>query len=277
MKNKIEYTLDSREVAEMVEKQHKNLMRDIKRYLSDFNELNIEPVDFFIEDMYEDEKGEKRPCYKVTKKGCEFIAHKLAGIKGTAFTARYINRFHEMENMLNKKEQQIELPWFIRKFKGKYIVLERDFISITGLPEKMLSVLRGECLNAGLDFNGYGWIEDKEEFRKKYGFEYGDDKCMNYLNISGVIKILNVLKNYNQQHFDESAYNIIINGINALRKTLGSNKNEKATKRIVSDNGRVRRIEETIENSDRKIRPIQINIMLGDEFLSEIAPVQQKE
>lgn len=45
-KTKIDYTLDSREVAEMIEKQHKNLMRDIKRYLSDFNELNIEPVDF---------------------------------------------------------------------------------------------------------------------------------------------------------------------------------------------------------------------------------------
>ena len=48
MKNKIEYTLDSREVAEMVEKQHKNLMRDIKRYLSDFNELNIEPVEVVV-------------------------------------------------------------------------------------------------------------------------------------------------------------------------------------------------------------------------------------
>lgn len=31
------------------------------------------------------------------KKGCEFIAHKMTGQKGTEFTARYINRFHEME------------------------------------------------------------------------------------------------------------------------------------------------------------------------------------
>lgn len=37
------------------------------------------------------------PCFLVTKKGCEFIAHKLTGRKGTEFTARYINRFHEME------------------------------------------------------------------------------------------------------------------------------------------------------------------------------------
>ena len=33
----------------------------------------------------------------VTKKGCEFIAHKLTGQRGTEFTAQYINRFHEME------------------------------------------------------------------------------------------------------------------------------------------------------------------------------------
>lgn len=32
--------------------------------------------------------------------GCEFIAHKLTGVKGTEFTAKYINRFHEMEDTI---------------------------------------------------------------------------------------------------------------------------------------------------------------------------------
>lgn len=95
------YTLNSREVAEMVEKTHKDLMRDIRRYCDQFNEGNIAPVDFFTESTYIDGKGENRPCYLVTKKGCEFIAHKLTGQKGTEFTARYINRFHEMEEGIN--------------------------------------------------------------------------------------------------------------------------------------------------------------------------------
>ena len=43
------------------------------------------------------------PCYLVTKKGCEFIAHKLTGQKGTEFTAKYINRFHEMEDDIQQK------------------------------------------------------------------------------------------------------------------------------------------------------------------------------
>ena len=34
------------------------------------------------------------------KEGCEFIAHKLTGIKGTEFTAKYIDRFHTMEQII---------------------------------------------------------------------------------------------------------------------------------------------------------------------------------
>lgn len=96
-------TIASMEVAEMVGKDHKNLIRDIRRYVEQFNESKIEPVEFFTESSYVDGKGETRPCYDVTKKGCEFIAHKLTGVKGTEFTAKYINRFHEMEDALKPK------------------------------------------------------------------------------------------------------------------------------------------------------------------------------
>lgn len=94
------YTLNSIEVAEMVEKEHSKLLKDIRRYTEQLNEAKIGLVEFFKESTYIDGKGESRPCYLVTKKGCEFIAHKLTGKKGTEFTARYINRFHEMENEL---------------------------------------------------------------------------------------------------------------------------------------------------------------------------------
>lgn len=74
----------------------------------------ISPVDFWNEDSYTDSKGEKRPCYQITKKGCEFIAHKTTGTKGTIFTARYINRFHEMEEALKKDEPKF-LPMPLEK------------------------------------------------------------------------------------------------------------------------------------------------------------------
>lgn len=97
--------IDSREVAEMVGKEHSKLLRDIRVYSQQLNESKIGLVDFFTESTYKDSKGETRPCYLITKKGCEFIAHKLTGVKGTEFTAKYINRFHEMEDVI-----QTQLP-----------------------------------------------------------------------------------------------------------------------------------------------------------------------
>lgn len=94
--------LDSREVAEMVGKEHSKLLRDIRNYVSQLAEAKIGLGDFFIEDTYLDVNNQNRPCYLITKKGCEFIAHKLTGQKGTEFTARYINRFHEMENQIKQ-------------------------------------------------------------------------------------------------------------------------------------------------------------------------------
>lgn len=96
----LEQRLDSREVAEMVGKEHKNIIRDIRGYLGEFSQLNLEPSDFFIESTYKNERGKEYPCYLVSKKGCEFIAHKLTGVKGTEFTAKYINRFHDMEEII---------------------------------------------------------------------------------------------------------------------------------------------------------------------------------
>lgn len=87
----------STEVAEMIGKEHKELLRDIRRYTDQMDESNIAPVDFFYDSVYVDAKGEDRPCFFVTEKGCEFIAHKMTGIKGTVFTAKYIDRFHALK------------------------------------------------------------------------------------------------------------------------------------------------------------------------------------
>lgn len=102
MQKKIEQTLDSREVAKMVGKEHKNLIRDVRFYLEELGQLKIEPSDFFRENTYRNSQNKTMPCYDITKKGCEFIAHKLTGIKGTEFTARYINRFHDMEETIRE-------------------------------------------------------------------------------------------------------------------------------------------------------------------------------
>lgn len=92
--------IDSREVAEMVGKEHNKLLRDIREYCNQLSLSKIGQSDFFTESTYKSDRGKEYPCYNVTKKGCEFIAHKLTGVKGTEFTAKYINRFHEMEDAI---------------------------------------------------------------------------------------------------------------------------------------------------------------------------------
>ena len=91
-------TITSMEAAEWCGKEHSKLLRDIRNYISQLGEAKIGFSDFFKESTYVTEQNKTLPCFLVTKKGCEFIAHKMTGQKGTEFTARYINRFHEMEN-----------------------------------------------------------------------------------------------------------------------------------------------------------------------------------
>lgn len=115
-------TISSMEVAEMMNKEHKNVLRDIRKYIqyiespegtsiskskSDFlngllkNELTsnnkFNASDFFKEAFYTDSQGKIQPYFEITKKGCDFLAHKATGQKGAKFTARYINRFYELE------------------------------------------------------------------------------------------------------------------------------------------------------------------------------------
>ncbi len=89
--------VDSREVAEMVGKPHNDLMKSIRtysNYISNQGEISL--VDFFIESSYKDNKGEVRPCYLLTKKGCDMVANKMTGEKGVLFTAAYVTAFEQM-------------------------------------------------------------------------------------------------------------------------------------------------------------------------------------
>ncbi|MEW4237010.1 Rha family transcriptional regulator [Bacillus thuringiensis] len=132
-------TLSSLEVGEMIGKEHKELLRDIRTYISylDGEEMSakLRPTNYFIESSYKDSLNRTKLCYDITKKGCELIAHKMTGKKGTLFSASYIERFHEMENhiktnqlpelspqlqvLINMEMKQNELEKQVAKIKDK--------------------------------------------------------------------------------------------------------------------------------------------------------------
>lgn len=98
--------IDSREVAEMINKRHDHLIRDIKNYseiIFGCTHPNIGVSDFFIESSYKDSTGRELPCYLLTKKGCDMVANKMTGEKGILFTAMYVTAFEHMRNELQPK------------------------------------------------------------------------------------------------------------------------------------------------------------------------------
>ena len=141
-------SITSIEVAEMVEKEHSRVLKDIRRYSEHINQANLDLVnadkialvEFWTESAYTDAKGQSRPCYLVTKKGCEFIAHKMTGAKGTVFTARYINRFHEMETTVNENKAVIQKEMFFIPEKSLTPVPKRS-----GWYQKNKSLIRSIC------------------------------------------------------------------------------------------------------------------------------------
>lgn len=96
-----ELVTESREVAEMVDQQHKELLRTIRSYIGVLTGASLRSSDFFIPHTYQDAKKEVRPCFLLTRKGCDMVANKMTGDKGILFTAAYVSQFERMEKELS--------------------------------------------------------------------------------------------------------------------------------------------------------------------------------
>lgn len=113
--------IDSRLVAQWAEKEHKNLLGDIRNYIQSLKKAQarlknggaensatpleagrygiLDPELYFIESSYTHPQNKtKYPSFLVSRLGCEMIANKMTGVKGTLFTALYINEFHRLRN-----------------------------------------------------------------------------------------------------------------------------------------------------------------------------------
>ena len=96
-----ELVTESREVAKMVDQQHKELLRTIRSYIGVLTGASLRSSDFFIPHTYQDAKKEVRPCFLLTRKGCDMVANKMTGDKGVLFTAAYVSQFERMEKELS--------------------------------------------------------------------------------------------------------------------------------------------------------------------------------
>lgn len=177
MNNINRLTLDSREVAVMLEKEHNHLLRDISVYAKYLTETKIGLSDFFQESTYKDITGRTLKKYQITKKGCEFLAHKQTGRKGSSFTASYINRFHEMEAQLSKKPLQqtlIEEPYkpTVKYWKGVPVLTKLDVAMILNVDASAIQnyIRRPWFMTENVDFyflRGHDLFEYRRENKIK--------------------------------------------------------------------------------------------------------------
>ena len=105
-----ELTIDSIEVAKMMNKRHSEVLE----YINGSNKVvGIIPTllngglcsaNYFIESNYKDASGKTNQCYLVTKMGCELLGNKQQGEKGILFTAKYVERFNIMERAIKEND-----------------------------------------------------------------------------------------------------------------------------------------------------------------------------
>ena len=99
--------IDSREVAEMLGKEHKQLLKDIQGngktvgIIPTLERENFSLSNYFIESSYRAGTKEYK-CYLCTKMGCELLGNKQQGEKGILFTAKYVEKFNEYEKKLKE-------------------------------------------------------------------------------------------------------------------------------------------------------------------------------
>ena len=104
-------TISSIEVAEMMGKEHYEILQYLEgRKDKDGKTLvtgiiptleteGLQYQKYFIPSTYKAGTREYK-CYLVTKMGCELLGNKQQGEKGILFTAKYVERFNQMEQVL---------------------------------------------------------------------------------------------------------------------------------------------------------------------------------
>lgn len=138
MNKQLESRLSSREVAPMMEIEHPKLLRKIDGINEDFRKAKIGFSKYWEESTYKVE-GQTREYreFLITKKGCEFLAHKTTGTKGNLFTDKYMDRFSEMEQYIKEEIQQPKKLSAMEQLKLQYQVLDEH--------DKEIKEVKGEA------------------------------------------------------------------------------------------------------------------------------------
>lgn len=93
--------VDSLFVAELFEKNHKEVLRDIRKITDPLSGLSEEfRQRNFAPSSYRNQQNKKQPCYFLTRDGFTMLVMGYTGQKAMQFKELYIKRFNEMEKVI---------------------------------------------------------------------------------------------------------------------------------------------------------------------------------
>ena len=191
--------VDSREVAEMVGRDHKEILAMIEGqehiggrvkhigFLPTISESGLfNPQDFFIKSSYKVEGNNKTyPCYLLTRKGCDMVANKMTGEKGVLFTAAYVTKFEEMEKELKiqpKDSYMITDP--IERAKAWIVEAEKTKTLTLQLEAQHPKVIFAEALEVS---NNTILIGELAKILRQNGIEIGQNRLFEKLREDGYL------------------------------------------------------------------------------------------
>lgn len=138
-----EQVISSLEVAEMVGREHKNVMRDIEKIKLDLGKLTIEHTHYFVETTYTHPQNKQQyPMFLLTKQGCELYGNRMTGVDGTAFAVKYIEHFNAMEQTLKQPKVLTEKEQLIAAMKLSIATNEE-----VGVLKEEVSEMKGQVVH----------------------------------------------------------------------------------------------------------------------------------
>lgn len=156
--------LDSRNVAEVLDEPHQDLVREIHSYTKEIDEAPAMEAStyFFIPSAYINADGQIMPCYLLSKMGCDYIAKKRAK-----------KQFVKQEEGESKQMDKISLL----NFEGQDVLDSRDVAEMVGkthahLTRDIAGYVKDISTNPNLDslkfFISSTYKDKKGEVRKCY-------------------------------------------------------------------------------------------------------------
>ena len=192
-------TITTLEIAEMLGMKHYKILEKLdgtkdgktKGIIDVLNAHDFVVVDYFIKSTYIDAKGESRPCYLVTKLGCDFLANKFTGEKGIIFTAKYVKRFDEMEQAIKNpfnlpttyKEALVQLLEKVEENEKLLNDNKHKQEIINGLTEDIPIYKKVDIINRICRKSYGGYADRYKELYKCFRENFHTDlvvKCKNY-------------------------------------------------------------------------------------------------